>query len=77
MKATLHFILRTDRPRPDGSAIIYLRLTINRRNKFVLSIYRNIPLKKQYGWLCIFNVHVLRTRLAEMLSYLNPALKNS
>jgi site-specific recombinase XerD len=48
MKATLHFVLRTHRPRPDGSAIIYLRLTINRRNKPFYSLYRNIPLKKQY-----------------------------
>ncbi|CAN5914015.1 site-specific integrase [soil metagenome] len=48
MKATLHYVLRTERPRPDGSAIIYLRLTINRRNKPVYSLYRSIPLKKQY-----------------------------
>lgn len=48
MKATLHYVLRTDRPRPDGSAIIYLRLTINRRNKPMYSIYRVIPLKAKY-----------------------------
>lgn len=48
MKATLHYVLRTDRPRPDGSAIIYLRLTINRRNKPMYSLYRVIPLKAKY-----------------------------
>lgn len=53
MKATLHYILRTDRPRPDGSALIYLRLTINRRNKPIFSMYRNIPLKAKYKHLSI------------------------
>ena len=48
MKATLNYVLRTERPRPDGSAIIYLRLTINRRNKPMYSMYRNIPLKPKY-----------------------------
>lgn len=48
MKANLHDILRTDRPRPDGSALIYLRVIINRRNKPMLSMYRNIPLKPKY-----------------------------
>jgi integrase len=48
MKASLHYVLRTDRPRPDGSAIIYLRLTINRRNKPMYSLYRTIPLKAKY-----------------------------
>lgn len=53
MKATLHYILRTDRPRPDGSAIIYLRLTIDRRNKPMFSMYRNIPLKGKYKHLTL------------------------
>src|ERR1041385_2266183 len=48
MKATLHYVLRTDRPRPDGTAIVYLRLTIMGRNKPMYSLYRSVPLKKQY-----------------------------
>jgi integrase len=48
MKARLHFVLRTDRPRPDGSATIYLRLIINRRNKPMFSLYKTVPLKAKY-----------------------------
>lgn len=48
MKARLHFVLRTDRPRPDGSATIYLRLIINRRNKLMFSLYKTVPLKAKY-----------------------------
>jgi integrase len=64
MKATLHYVLRTDRPRPDGSAIIYLRLTITRRKKPMYSLYRNIPLKKQYKHLTLEQIEsypVVRT----------------
>lgn len=53
MKANLHYILRTDRPRPDGSALVYLRVIINRRNKPMLSMYRNVPLKAKYKNLSI------------------------
>lgn len=48
MNATLHYVLRTERPCPDGSALIYLRLTINRKKKVMFSLNRSIPLRKEY-----------------------------
>src|SRR5688572_14683799 len=48
MKATLQYIIRIDRPKQDGSATIYLRIIINRRNKLMFSMHRNIPLKPKY-----------------------------
>lgn len=56
MKATLHLVLRTDRPKPDGSATIYLRLTMSSRNKAMYSLYRTVPLKAKYKHLTIVQI---------------------
>lgn len=48
MKATIHFVLRLDRPNTDGSATIYMLLLVNNGRKFKFSLNRNIPLKKAY-----------------------------
>jgi integrase len=68
MKATLQYILRTDRPRPDGSALIYLRLTINRNNKLMLSTYRSIPLKAKFKHLTLEEVESFPCRANELES---------
>ena len=48
MIPTIHYILRHERPTPDGSAAIYMRIAFNRQQHVTLAMGRNIPLKKEF-----------------------------
>ena len=53
MKPTIHFTLRVERPTPDGSAAVYIRVTFNRKQIITLATGKTISLKKEYGHLKI------------------------
>ena len=44
----VHFILRTERPSPDGSSFIYMRVTFSRKLMPMFSTGKSIPLRKEY-----------------------------
>lgn len=48
MNTKVHFYLRTDRPAKDGSAQVFLFLTINKNHRIKISTGKYIPLKKEY-----------------------------
>lgn len=48
MKATVHFILRLDKPTDSGATMIYILITLHNRNKMKFSLARTIPLRKRY-----------------------------
>ena len=48
MNTNIHFYIRTDRPRKDGSVQIYLMLTISRQQRLKISTGKYVPLKKEY-----------------------------
>ena len=62
MIPTIHFILRVNRPLPDGSASVYVRITFSRKQIITLATGKTVPLKKEVRDLRIDSVKLLTTK---------------
>lgn len=59
MSATIHFVIRTDRPQQDGSVQVYLLYTISSSLKTKISLKKSIPLKRQFSHLKASQIAIL------------------
>ena len=69
MTPTIHFILRVNRPLPDGSASVYVRITFNRKQIITLATGKSIPLKKEFKDLSPNSIKQLTTKERYPLYY--------
>lgn len=69
MSATIHFYLRYDRPSKDGSASIFLMLSLNRKQRLKISTGKSIPLKKEYSKLTNKQIEEIPLEKREELYY--------
>jgi integrase len=61
MQPTIHFTLRVERPSPDGSAAVYIRVTFTRKQIITLATGKFIPLKKEYENLKLEEIKAIPT----------------
>lgn len=61
MIPTIHYILRIERPTPDGSVAVYMRVTFNRKQIITLSMGKTIPLKKEFQNLQVDEIKKIST----------------
>jgi integrase len=50
MNSSIHFNIRTDRPKKDGSVQIVLFFTLNRNQRLKISLGKYVSLKKEYNY---------------------------
>jgi len=61
MNPTIHFKIRIERPSPDGSTAVFMRVTFNRKQILSFSIGQTIPLKKEYQKLRVEEIKQIPT----------------
>ena len=62
MIPTIHFMLRIERPSPDASVAVYIRITFNRNQIITLATGKSVPLKKEFRDLSTDSIKPLATK---------------
>lgn len=67
MSAKIHFLLRTDRPQPDGSVQIYFQFVLSMSQRLKLATGKFISLKPEYRHLSLSEILALKPEQREAL----------